>query len=185
MVQMFSIYRQAEIFSSTIAIIVETNFRPKPPRAKKKPPWGRAVFLNLAEALLFFICALGSLERIDFLRFGGHRSCYMGCQVAVAVLPLGSRLRTGCAKPSGPKLLLPTASVACLHHFVAYAAVIAAAVGGHKRTVDSVSQGCTNHWYHLPIQFSQKKDQATSTWPNVIRSKLVWRYIKENRGRVK
>lgn len=75
----------------------------------------------------------------------------MGGQVAVAVLPLDNRFRTGGAIPAGFYLGCPVASFAGLDYLLTMPAVVAAAFGAHESAFTTFTNGLTNHGINTPL----------------------------------
>lgn len=93
--------------------------------------------------------AFGCFERVDLLFGCRYRGFHVSGQVAVAILPLGSRFGAGHAVPAGFKLRCTVAAIALFYDFVAFAAVVCATLSSHERTFDTRFNRRTDHWNHL------------------------------------
>lgn len=69
-------------------------------------------------------------------------------QIAVAVFPLGGRLRAGAAVPAGFNFRRTVATLALFDDFMAQAAIVAASLCGHEGTFISFADRLTNHGNH-------------------------------------
>ena len=94
--------------------------------------------------------ALGSLDRVDLGLFFIRGCLNVSRQVAVSVFPLHGRIRKRRAEPTGFMLFAPVAAAACLDDLDTGAAVIYAALRGHKRAFFAFSRGFTYHHVLVP-----------------------------------
>jgi hypothetical protein len=95
-------------------------------------------------------CALGGLQRIDFLGFLGRpRFCHMGGHAAFPGSPFDGWFGENKAVFAGGKFFDFLAPDALFNDLVAGASVELTSVLAHEETLDTLFYVCANHGYHI------------------------------------
>jgi len=95
-------------------------------------------------------CALGGLQRVDFLGFLGRPGfCHVGGHAALPGSPFDGRLGEDETVFTGWKFLDFLAPDALFNDLVAGASIELASVLAHEETLDTLFYVCANHGYHI------------------------------------